>query len=481
MATKIVTYSSKSIGDTWFATEANQLKDVINSNVSAFLDHTGSASVHRAIDDSASGATDLWSAQKIQTELTGKAAAAHIHDDRYYTESEVDALISGFSSGGSEFADNVFRVYDSDATGREIAFNASAITSPNTRNIIMADQDIDLEPGNTFAAASANFPFQFNGSAFNEVDLTGGFTGYEYDSGVYSIFTVPQIDTTTFSDSNTSGRTDIRTLAGKFFVPASPTANRTHDLLDFPGVTDFHIFEFYIVGTGGTFKHTLDWFGGFKRFDERGASTYSTVTLQPGVTYRFVFTNSGSVFWYHEIPSKEPIDDFFRIRASGDTTKKIAFDADNITTTTTRTITMPDQDVDLTPGSGTFAAAADKSIGGEVVADGTALTVTNGLAYFPVPTAWNGLTVSRVFIYTPTAGTGTGTTTIRFYNVTQATDLFTTSPSIDPTENGSDTAATAYVIDSGVTLATDDIIRVDCTAITGTTAAEGLTFTLEVA
>lgn len=53
------------------------------------------------------------------------------------------------------------------------------------------------------------------------------------------------------------------------------------------------------------------------------------------------------------IPS-EFIDNAFRILDNSDNTKEIAFEASGITTATTRTITMPDQNVDLTPTTGTF-------------------------------------------------------------------------------------------------------------------------------
>lgn len=43
----------------------------------------------------------------------------------------------------------------------------------------------------------------------------------------------------------------------------------------------------------------------------------------------------------------EPADDVFRVVGSGDATKKLAFEVDGITTGTVRTVTMPDEDVDL--------------------------------------------------------------------------------------------------------------------------------------
>jgi len=61
-------------------------------------------------------------------------------------------------------------------------------------------------------------------------------------------------------------------------------------------------------------------------------------------------------------------DSTFRIFDDGDDTKEIAFQASGITTGTTRTITMPDADIDLTPTTGDFQASLTYS----------AATVTTG-------------------------------------------------------------------------------------------------------
>jgi hypothetical protein len=53
-----------------------------------------SADQHRTINDAGSTTTDLWSASKINTELSGKANTSHSHNDLYYTESEVDTLLN---------------------------------------------------------------------------------------------------------------------------------------------------------------------------------------------------------------------------------------------------------------------------------------------------------------------------------------------------------------------------------------------------
>jgi hypothetical protein len=62
-------------------------------------------------------------------------------------------------------------------------------------------------------------------------------------------------------------------------------------------------------------------------------------------------------------------DDQFRISDNGDSTKKIAFEASGITTATTRTVTMPDANVDLADVNtaiqrdGSVAFTADQSMG----------------------------------------------------------------------------------------------------------------------
>jgi hypothetical protein len=505
MATKIITYPSKSVGDTWFATEANSLKDVINSNVSAFLDHTGSAEVHRAIDDSASGATDLWSGEKIQTELTAKAAVGHIHDDRYYTETEIDAMFATAGGGGATaFSDGAFEIQDDGDNTKVFVFEASAISTGTTRTVTMADQDVDLAPGGTFAAANGTNGVTVDGSG--NISLTENLSENVQLGATGDSFTLLLGGNAVAVDSNVVTlirSAGVTTTAGTIRLQGSATGHdiflgggggvtqRLYILCDgFTGAPEGSLLKLANVGSGRV-EYGLPEFASdqFAVLDDSDAT--KKVIIEPSAistsTTRTIFmpdqdvdlTPGGTFAAASAAASDEFADDVFRIQDNSDATKEIAFQASAITTGTTRTITVPDQNIDLTPDQD-FAKAQPRPVGGYVVEDGTDLTVTNGLTFFPVPSAWNGRTVSRVFIYTPTAGTGTGTTTIRFYNVTQATDLFTTSPSIDPTENGSDTAATAYVIDGTVTLATDDIIRIDCTAITGTAAAQGLTFTLEV-
>ncbi len=53
--------------------------------------HTNDLTIHRTINDVGSGATDLWSAQRIETGLLGKADVIHNHNTLYYTQTQIDA------------------------------------------------------------------------------------------------------------------------------------------------------------------------------------------------------------------------------------------------------------------------------------------------------------------------------------------------------------------------------------------------------
>lgn len=76
-------------------------------------------------------------------------------------------------------------------------------------------------------------------------------------------------------------------------------------------------------------------------------------------------------------------------------------------------------------------------------------------------------------------GAVTNTTDIQIANVTDSVDILSTKLTIDSAETGSDTAATAAVIDTSKDdLATNDLLRIDVDAVS-TTPAKGLIVTIE--
>lgn len=112
-----------------------------------------------------------------------------------------------------------------------------------------------------------------------------------------------------------------------------------------------------------------------------------------------------------------------------------------------------------------------------VVDFGTATATGDGKFYFHIPPAMDGMNLVYVHAEVITAGT-TGTTDIQIHNVDNALDMLSTKLTIDSGETGSDTAATAAVINtSNDHVNTNDVVRIDVDAVS-TTPANGLIVTL---
>lgn len=152
---------------------------------------------------------------------------------------------------------------------------------------------------------------------------------------------------------------------------------------------------------------------------------------------------------------------------------KAVSDAD-VSTVNTGTSTTAVPTADSLAGS----YAGTKSIQMVVFDFATDVATGDGKFYFRVPPALNGMDIVNVHAEVITAGT-TGTTDIQLHNVTDAVDILSTKLTIDSTETGSDTAATAAVINTANDdLATNDIVRVDVDAVS-TTAPQGLIISFE--
>lgn len=91
----------------------------------------------------------------------------------------------------------------------------------------------------------------------------------------------------------------------------------------------------------------------------------------------------------------------------------------------------------------------------------------DGAAYYPIPPELNGANITYVHLWAVTAGT-TGTSDVQIARIRSGTpvDVLSTKVTIDSTEQGSDTAATAAVINtSNDDVATNDVLRVDVDAL----------------
>jgi len=140
----------------------------------------------------------------------------------------------------------------------------------------------------------------------------------------------------------------------------------------------------------------------------------------------------------------------------------------------------------ITAGTGVPEAVTAAQLAGsiphnvivQVFAGATDVATGDGKAYFTIPDTLNGYNLSAVHARVITAGT-TNTTDIQIANVTDSVDMLSTKLTIDSTETGSDTAATAAVIDTTKDdVATNDLIRIDVDAVS-TTAPKGLIVRLQ--
>jgi len=144
---------------------------------------------------------------------------------------------------------------------------------------------------------------------------------------------------------------------------------------------------------------------------------------------------------------------------------------------------------EVTTGTDTGRAVTPDSLAGSTIFGRKAVQITcfdyttntatgDGKGYFVVPEEFNGMNLVRVHARVITAGT-TNTTDIQIANVTDSQDMLSTKITIDSGETGSDSAATAAVINASYDdVATNDLLRIDVDAIS-TTAAKGLIVTLE--
>ena len=103
--------------------------------------------------------------------------------------------------------------------------------------------------------------------------------------------------------------------------------------------------------------------------------------------------------------------------------------------------------------------------------------VGDGAYYIHIPAFWDRFYLTEAHAKVITAGT-TNTTDIQIANVTDAVDILSTKLTIDSAETGSNTAATAAVINlSNDEVAENDQLRIDVDAVS-TTAPKGLIITL---
>lgn len=140
--------------------------------------------------------------------------------------------------------------------------------------------------------------------------------------------------------------------------------------------------------------------------------------------------------------------------------------------TAAETTTGTDATRAVTPDGLAGSVFGLERIGGECIADATALTVADGKCYFPIPASLNGAVVEAVEVFLGAAVSSSGAVTVDIDRCGAVAtgircsgtnvSIFSTLATIDANESKTSTAATASVINaSNDDLATGDYLRVN--------------------
>lgn len=251
------------------------------------------------------------------------------------TSNGVGALPTWQAISATSAIDNIFVIKDNADNTKEIAFQASAITTGTTRTITMSDQDINLTPNTgTYQASDAGL------TSISGLTTIADTMIYTTASDTYTTATLTAYGRTLVSSaaaSNARTALELDTMAQQSSSSVSITGG-TISLTSPLGVP-----------SGGTGISSVTAFG---VICGGTSSTNPLQSISPGSTGQILFSNGGVAapsFGNTEFP-----DNTFLIKDNADATKFLAFQLSGLTTATTRTITAADQDINMTPTTGSY-------------------------------------------------------------------------------------------------------------------------------
>ena len=165
-----------------------------------------------------------------------------------------------------------------------------------------------------------------------------------------------------------------------------------------------------------------------------------------------VFFSLGTALAASLVSGKSFLDSGFAIVDEGDTSKVLDFEVSGLTTGTTRTLTIPDKDLDL----GSLDDSVTKTVSFDVIAIDGSLATGNKQACYVVPEEVGGMDLISVGAHVFTASSS-GLPSIMINNATDAADMLSVAITIDVNEKDSSSAATAPTINTS----TDDVVEGD--------------------
>lgn len=440
------------------------------------------------------GAQAISTITGLQTALDGKAPSSHTHDDRYYTETETDALLA-------DKADDDSVVHD---TGNETiagikTFSSSPIVPTPTTDMQAAtkkyvdDELAAFTPGDSLPDQTGNSgKFLTTDGTDPSWGTPGG--GGDMQAATYDPTNVAgdafDMDNMVEGDSNkiltASERSSIASAVQPGDLAAVATSGDYDDLSNTPSLgtaaaTDTGDFASAAQGSladsatqPGDNISTLTNDAGFTSNAgtvtsvgvsgsdgievESGSPISSTGTIALGI-------NAASLRSHINVEDGADVTDATNVAAAGavmesDTsTASMGFVVDEDDMSSNSATKVPTQQsvkayVDASAGPITRVVGIQVSGADELVSG-------DGQAFFRVPSVMNGYELTAVAAHVADASSSGGIS-IQVHNVTGAADMLTTPLTIDAGENDSSTAATAAVIDTSEDdVATGDWIRLD--------------------
>ncbi len=288
-----------------------------------------------------------------------RTPAAHTiasHSDTSATGAELDTLTDGSNAdalhthagGGPGFIDDVFRINDDGDNTKQIAFQASGITTATTRTITVPNKDITLDDvGDTRTPAAHAIASHSDTSATGaELDtLTDGSNADALHSHAGA--------GPTFADDVFRVQ-DNADLTKQVAFQASGITTATTRTITVP---DKNLTLDDIADTRTPAAHTI------ASHSDTSATGAELDTLTDG--------SNADALHAHAGVGPTFLDSTFRVQDDGDTSKQIAFQASGITTATTRVVSVPDKNILLddvadtrTPAAHTIASHSDTSATG---------------------------------------------------------------------------------------------------------------------
>lgn len=349
------------------------------------------------------------------------------------------------TGAAGNFPDNTFYIYDDGDNSKKLAFQCSGITTSTTRTITMDDRDIDMDAVPTSVGSDSGSATPSSGSfsiiggtdiatsgagANITVSITGttqyGLQVGDASGGIASLGlgTATQVlqsggagsnpawSTATYPATTTQG--DVlyssadNTVAGlakdatatRYLANTGASNNPQWDQVNLAnGVTGT-----LPVGNGGTGDTTFTDHGVLV-----GSGASAITALGVGTTGQVLLGSSAAD---PAFGNPDFDDSIFSVHDNGDSSKLLAFQCSGITTSTTRTWTVDDRDIDFdaVPTSvGSDSGSATPAAGSfSIVGAGTVSTSASGSTITITGAGGGGLTWSEVTGTTQSAAADNG-------------------------------------------------------------------------